>query len=173
MSVRLLSLHLVLFSVIILAAGCGSSSSSTKSSKKETPAAKTEPAPAPVTPPAATPPPAKAEPPVALKAVDPKPADTKATPPKAGDAKPAEAGKRLQAEGASDFTQAYMKGKKIEDWITLLDSKNKDEVIEAIQVCQLAKSKKAIEKLNELTKNADKEIADDAKFAIGRINAPN
>jgi len=162
-----LSLHLVAVALIVVS-GCGSSrSTSKKTTKEETPATKApEPAPA-VHPVRSTPPPVSALTAPAGKNQQAAPATTI----KATDAKPADAKPALKAEGASDFTQAFMKGKKIDEWILALDSKNKDEVIEAINVCQLAKSKKAVDKLNELSKSTDKEIAEDAKFAVSRINA--
>jgi hypothetical protein len=170
MTSRWLSLHLVLFSMMLVGCvGCGSKSA-TKPTKKETPAAKA-PEPAPI--PAATPPPAPVAERKSESAPQAKAPEAKAPPVKAADSKPAEGKRLIQAEGAADFTKGYLKGKSVEDWIAMLDSKNKDEVIEAIQVCQLAKSKKAVDKLNELSKSTDKEIADDAKFAISRINAPN
>jgi hypothetical protein len=63
-------------------------------------------------------------------------------------------------------------GKTIGDWIALLGSKNKDQVIEACAALEIVRSKgaSALPKLNELAKSGDKDIAAAAEAAIKKVS---
>jgi hypothetical protein len=165
-----LSKLLVAALVSLALVGCGDSSPRPKAKKTTTPAATT-----PTTTPAATTP--AATPPATTPAATPpatppdtaKPAET--TP--AAAPKPAEPAKPADdlVSKASGFENEDIGGKTIGYWVEKLSSKNKDELMEAIECCRLVGGKASLgtAKLNELTNNADAEIAAAAREALHQV----
>ncbi len=151
----------VSLALMLFLSACGGSKPTVK--KKEEPVAPPPAAPTPSTT-VSTPPP-QPKPPVAQKPADAPPAVNKP----AGDAaKPAVT---APSSGDAGFNEGLVGGRPISEYILKLDSKNKDEVIEAISACSVAKPKKCIEKITELTKSPDKEIAAEATDALRKIGA--
>lgn len=127
---------------------------------------KTEPAPAaPVLPT----PPAAAKKPAPAKTTSSSAAKSEGSAP-AGDAPAAPVGDAAPKEALSSDVQ-MPGGKTVDSWSRLLDSKNKTEVLEALEMVRLQghafKPIKA--KVEGLTKNADAEIAKAAQEAVAAI----
>jgi hypothetical protein len=74
------------------------------------------------------------------------------------------------ASGGGEFAEGVIGGKPVEVWLMMLDSKKKEEVQEAIGACGIGRVKKSVDKLTELAKSPDKDIASDAEFALKKIN---
>ncbi len=98
------------------------------------------------------------------------PSARQTTPAGQGSTKPPAAGDtRLKPPGGdAGFGEGMIGGKHLGTWITLLDSKNKDEVIEAINACKIARGKaaSAVPKLTELSNSPEKDIASEAASAL-------
>ena len=150
-------------------AGCGGGT--TKSKTKKTTKAE------PTTTPTTAAPSATAQPTDTAKPADTakpgetgKPADT--TKP-AETAKPAEAPKPEEAlvSKPSGFENEDIGGKSIGYWVEKLNSKNKEELLEAIECCKMVGGKASLgtAKLNELTKNTDPEISKAANDALHAV----
>ena len=152
----------------LLAAGCGSSQ--VEYSRKEPEKRETPPAPAPIVTPAPAPFVTPAPPPP-----PPKPLQVQAAPaPRPAPAKPVPAYQPPPpTEGAREagFGDYMASGKTINTWINQLESKDRQMVLEAIEVLRLAKNraKGAVPKLKELAGGADKEIASEAQNALKSI----
>lgn len=155
----------LVFAVIMVSflAGCGSRPVVSK--KKEEPAA---PAPAPA--PVVSTPPAQPKAVVPERQPQPQPQPTAKQEP-AAPATQAQAGTAKPAATTPEFADQMVGGRPISEYLLKLDSKNKDEVIEAINACAVARPKASIEKITALTKSSDKEIADEATQALRKIGA--
>jgi hypothetical protein len=157
--------HLWFSVVLVLMLSLSACGSKHTVKKKDEPTA-----PAPVAPPAPT---------VSVSTPPPQPSKTAspASPKDApsGDSKPpADANKPVvaaPASGNAGFSDEMVGGHPVSEYILKLDSKNKDEVIEAINACSVAKPKKSIEKITALTKSEDKDIAAEATEALRKIGA--
>ncbi len=71
----------------------------------------------------------------------------------------------------TSFPDDYVSGKNLSEWLRDLDSKDAEKVIEACGVLELVgkKASSASGKLEALTKNANKEIAEAAKAALQKV----
>src|SRR5476651_2483560 len=72
-----------------------------------------------------------------------------------------------------EFDPDVVGGKPIGAYVKMLDSANKDDVIEALNALRLVprKAEKNVDKITELSKNKDKEIADEAAMTVKAISA--
>jgi hypothetical protein len=88
-------------------------------------------------------------------------------------AKPAETPKpgETLVSKPSGFENEDIGGKSIGYWVEKLNSKNKEELLEAIECCKMVGGKASLgtAKLNDLTKNADPDIAKAANDALHAV----
>jgi hypothetical protein len=84
------------------------------------------------------------------------------------DTNPASSAKRKLDE----FDPEVVGGRPIGQWMEMLNSEKKDDIIEAAEALKMVptKAKKALPRLEDLTKNADKEISQEAKDTIKAIS---
>ena len=159
---------LCLSSVLVLVlVGCGSDSPPVKPKAVDKPVASSPPEPSTLPPPKLPDEPALPKNPVTAPTAT-APATKEATKPDAA-ATPAPAGKKMLDE----FDPEVVGGRSIGKWMEMLRSDKKDDIIEAAEVMKQipGKAKNAIPRLQELTKNADKEIAQEATDVLKALNA--
>ena len=79
--------------------------------------------------------------------------------------------KKSLSGDTGEFAPDMVGGKPLSKWVQLLDSTDKNVVVEAINAVKISRSKAAVPKLTELAKNNDREIANEATEALRKIGA--
>ena len=159
--------HRILILLLPALMGCGSPPAPSAPAPAE-PAAKSEAPPAPPKIPDAASPsqPKPAAAPAPKETADSKPAPAPAAPAASETTAPKKSGK------PDEFDPEIVGGKPIGTYVKQLDSANKDDVIEALNALKFIpkKAAKYLPKITELTKNKDKDIAQEATDAIKTIS---
>lgn len=146
--------------------GCGSDPTPVKPKLSDNPPIKSpEPPPTPSTRPTDLPPspPQTVGPVPAAERTPPPPPTTTGPVPVAPVASGAPTTKKLKP-GPDEFDPEVVGGRPIGQWMEMLNSGKKDDMIEALNALKQIpiKAKKALPRIEELTKNPDKEIAGEA-----------
>jgi hypothetical protein len=155
---------------IAMLLGCGSDPAPAKPKVAEpAPVKAPEPAPSPRVPELPPAPPVTTGPvPSSEKSPPPPPSTTTPAAPQPG----TPATTRKVKPGPDEFDPEVVGGRPIGQWMEMLNSGKKDDMIEAMNALKFIpnKSKKAVPRIEELTKNPDKEVAQEATDALKTIN---